>query len=78
MRRPQKESSNDPTRNQDHIPLSRDHIDVVISNCVINLSVDKPWPHQRGCCPGPPAADQWRRHRCGRPLGCQVREAIST
>jgi hypothetical protein len=53
MRRPQKQSSNDPTRNQDHIPLSRDHIDVVISNCVINLSADKPWSHQRACCPGP-------------------------
>ncbi|MEP7020167.1 MAG: methyltransferase domain-containing protein [Pseudonocardiales bacterium] len=24
------------------IPLSRDHVDVVISNCVINLSADKP------------------------------------
>lgn len=26
----------------EHIPLADDHVDVVISNCVINLSVDKP------------------------------------
>jgi hypothetical protein len=42
MRRPQKEPSNDETRYQGDIPLPRYHIDVVISDCVINLSADKP------------------------------------
>ena len=41
------------------IPLPAESVDVVISNCVINLSGDKPrcWPRRRGCC-GPAAGSR--------------------
>ena len=34
--------------NIEDIPLPENHVDVVISNCVINLSTDKPTVHLRG------------------------------
>ncbi len=51
-----------PGRIED-IPLPDDHVDVVISNCVINLSADKPRVPGRGI----PGAASWRparRQRC--------------
>ena len=50
------------------VPLPDGSVDVVISNCVINLSVDKPAVHRRDVPgPHPRRSDRDQRRRRGRP-----------
>ena len=52
----------------EHIPLPDNSVDVIISNCVINLSADKDRVLARGV-PGAEAGRALRRLRCRHPRG---------